>query len=89
MAKLSRQHKHSKRSGSKSKCKRKSSAWMDLEEAPPLRIMPDDPDEDDYDDTPPPKRSASSTTMVPTTYTEERVLEIQVSIPLMPLPRRH
>jgi hypothetical protein len=87
MAKLSRQHKHSKRSGSKSKSKRKSSAWMDLEEAPPLRIMPDDPDEDD--DAPPPKRSASSTTMVPTTYTEERVLEIQVYTPLMPLPRRH
>jgi hypothetical protein len=41
---------------------------MDLEEAPTLKVMPDDPDEDA-----PPKQKPA----VPI-YTEERVLEIQV-----------
>ncbi|ELR17551.1 transporter, major facilitator family protein [Acanthamoeba castellanii str. Neff] len=62
MAKLSRKKKHNKRCS-----KKKTSAWMDLEEAPTLKVMPDDPDEDA-----PPKQKPA----VPI-YTEERVLEIQ------------
>jgi len=63
MAKISRKKKHNKRHS-----KKKTSAWMDLEEAPTLKVMPDDPDEDA-----PPKQKPA----VPI-YTEERVLEIQV-----------